>query len=156
MHRRSLLALAGAACAAPRAFANHGWSIYDTARPLYIEGPVTTILWADPHPHLELLHRPGYALPADLAHRRMPAQREAADLEGMLRAATVPLTPEGHWRVELPELNRLVAWDVKRPRIDTRLGVLGYPGPPVTGTPTLRAEVLFIGDRAYPLRSSPP
>jgi hypothetical protein len=152
--RRSLLVLAASSWAA-RAWAHHGWDAYDTRQPLYIEGPVTTLMWADPHPHLELLHRPGYALPMDLADRDIPAQRAPFDARAVLRRAVVPAGSEARWRVDLPELNRLIAWDLARPKIGMRLGVVGYAGPPVTGTPTMVAEILFIGERAYPMRSDP-
>lgn len=152
--RRSLLVLAASSWAA-HAWAHHGWDIYDTRRPLYVEGLVVTLTWADPHPRLELLHRPEYALARNLAESDVPAQKEALDVKDILRRAVVPTGPEARWRVDLPELNRLVAWDLKRPKIGMRLGVLGYAGPPVTGTATMAAEVLFIGERAYPMRSDP-
>ena len=148
-------ALAGAALWTCRARATHGWEAYDTARPLYLEGPVVVLFWFGPHPHLELMHRPGYAIPPDLPKRPVPRQQDPVDVERLLRTATIPVAPEGRWRVELAELHRLTRWGVERPMIGARLGVIGYAGPPVTGTPTLRAEILFVGDKAYPMRSDP-
>lgn len=154
MQRRQICGLA-AALWAPRLWANHGWAPFDKAQPLYLEGPVAVILWSDPHPHLELLHRPDTRLPADLAQRRMPRQKERFDTAALLREARLPASSERRWRVELPSMPRLQAWGMERPKIDQVIGVVGLPGPPVTGTPTLRAEVLFIGDKAYPVLSDP-
>lgn len=76
----------------------------------------------------------------------------------MIMAIAAPIRQAMYrrWRIELPTLARLSKWDLPRPKIDPLIGVVGHPGPPVTGTPTLQAEVLFIGGRAYPLRSVPP
>lgn len=141
--------------AAGRGWAHHAWEPYDSAAPLYLEGPVLNIIWADPHPHLEIAHRPGTALPRDFARRRIPPQQEPVDVEALLRKATVPVGEDRIWQVQLPSLARLSAWGVQRPKIDDVIGVLGLRGPPVTNSPTVRAEILFIGDRAYPMRSDP-
>lgn len=155
MKRRSLLLAAGALPVAGLR-AEHGWEAYDLARPLYLEGEVAVILWSDPHPHLELLHRQDARLPHDLLLRRIPRQRDPIDLVAVLaRAVVPPAANDRRWRVDLPTLARLSKWGLPRPKIKQVIGVIGYPGPPVTGTSTLRAEVLFIGDRAYPLRSDP-
>ena len=61
----------------------------------------------------------------------------------------------GLWYVSLPTLARLSVWGVPRPHIKQVIGLVGYPGPPVTGTPAVKAEILFIGRRAYPMRSDP-
>lgn len=153
---RRKFVFAAATLPTARAYAGHGWEPYDLARPLYLEGEVTSIIWADPHPHLELLHRAGQPLPAGFTSRRIPSQRERVDTARILSATVVaPASAGRFWRVELPTLARLSVWDVRRPRIKDVIGVVGYPGPLVTGTPTLRAEILFIGDKAYPMRSDP-
>ncbi|MGV3572839.1 MAG: hypothetical protein ACO1PB_19760 [Ramlibacter sp.] len=155
MHRRTF-AIAVAALPFGFARAEHGWEAYDLAVPLYLEGEVTHIIWGDPHPHLELLHRPAQQVPADLRLRQIPAQKQAVDARRLLAEARVaPRSTGRFWRVELPSLARLQAWDMRRPKVGQVLGVIGFAGPPVTGTPTLRAEILFIGDRAYPMRSDP-
>lgn len=154
MHRRAFITAAGSTLALPT-WANHGWQPYPQAGPLYLEGEVAVILWSDPHPHLELLHRAG-SLPPDLARRRIPPQQAAVDMAALIKRAALPNDPEQRrWRVELPTLARLSAWDMPRPKIKQVIGVVGLPGPFVTGTPTLQAEVLFLGDRAYPMRSDP-
>lgn len=73
----------------------------------------------------------------------------------LLALATLPVNAGGRWRVDLPTLARLNAWGIARPRLGESLGVIGYPGPSVTGTPALEAALLFIGDKVYPLRSDP-
>lgn len=123
-------------------------------QPLYLEGPVTTLLWA-PQPHLELAQIPNATLPADLARRKIPRQKDPVDVGALLQAARVPGAEDRIWRVELPPINRLEAWNVPRPKIDQVVSVLGWRVPAVAGTPTLRAEILFIDGRAYPLRSDP-
>ena len=60
---------------------------------------------------------------------------------------------EGRWRVDLPPLYRLMAGKVERPKIGGMVGVIGFAGPLVTGTPTMRAELLFVSDSVYPMRS---
>jgi hypothetical protein len=155
MRRRSLLI---ALAAAPAGFvrAHHGWEPFDPALALYLEGPVTQIIWADPHPHLELLHRPEVMLPGDLRDRAIPPQRETVDTAQLLaRARVAPAFSGRFWRVDLPSLARLNKWDVRRPKVEQVIGVIGFAGPETTATPTLRAEILFIGDKAYPMRSDP-
>lgn len=63
--------------------------------------------------------------------------------------------PDAKWTPCACSLARVSAWNLRRPKIKQVIGVIGFAGPPVTGTPTLRAEILFIGDRAYPMRSDP-
>lgn len=154
MNRRSLLA-ALASFPTASALAEHGWESYDTVRPLYLEGPVTTIIWADPHAHLEMLHRPSSAVvPADLRRRPVPRQKENVDVGALLEIAAAPAV-SGVWRVELPSLARLSKWDVPRPKIKQVVSLLGYLGPQLLDTKTIRAEVFFVDGKAYPLRSDP-
>ncbi|WP_119154655.1 DUF6152 family protein [Caldimonas tepidiphila] len=154
MHRRSVLAAVAALCSS-RAWAEHGWEAYDTTRPLYLEGEVATLLWSDPHAYLELAPDPGARVPADLRQRLVPRQKEQVDTAALLAKAALPTQSSRIWRVELASLARLSVWDVPRPKIKDRIGVIGHAGPPVRETPTLRAEILFIGGKAYPLRSDP-
>lgn len=155
MRRRQIAGLA-AACWWPRTWAAQPAAGYDPGRPLYIEGPVVFLLWAEPQPHLELLHRIGTAVPADLAQRPVPRQKDALDTAALLARAALPLSREDRrWQVNLPGMARLSAWNVPRPRIDEVIAVVGFPGPPATGTPTLRPEILFMGGRAYPMRADP-
>lgn len=156
MDRRIFLATLGAMLPVGAARAHHGWEPYDLTRPLYVEGEVTVIMWSDPHPHLELLHRPDAQLPRGLNPRSLPPQKDAVDYARILASARVaPATSSRVWRVDLPTLARLTAWKVARPHIKQVIGVVGYPGPLVTGTPTLAAELLVFDDRLYPMRSDP-
>ena len=60
------------------AWAHHGWSSFDQARPLYLEGKVAEVAWANPHVELQLdLPVEGLKLPADLATRSLPASSPA-------------------------------------------------------------------------------
>ena len=73
----------------------------------------------------------------------------------LLSKAVVATRSGEVWRVELPTLARLSAWKMPRPKIEQVLGVIGFPGPALAGTPTVRAEFLFIEGRAFPMRSDP-
>lgn len=152
MHRRFFLTTLAALAPLP-ALAEHGWERYDQAAPVYLVGEVTSIIWADPHPHLELAHRPA-RLPVDL-HLRVPPQKEPVDVAALLRNAAVPVIGGEIWRVELPTLARLALWNVPRPKIKQVISVLGYPGPQLKDTKTVVAEILFIDGKAYPMRSGP-
>lgn len=154
MHRRSALFAFTALCTS-RTWADHGWEAYDLARPIYLEGEVAELLWSDPHAHLELVPDPGARVPPDLRQRVVPRQKEHVDAAALLARASVPVAGNRIWRVQLASLARLTLWDVPRPKTKDRLGVIGYAGPPVQQTLTMRAEMLFIGDKAYPLRSDP-
>lgn len=154
MHRRPLLAALATFVAFPSR-ADHGWEAYDQAPPIYLEGEVATLLWSDPHAHLELTPDPGARVPPDLRQRIVPRQQAKIDTAALLARASVPVHSNKIWRVQLASLARLSVWDVPRPKIGDRLGVIGYPGPEVEQMLTLRAEMLFIGDKAYPLRSDP-
>lgn len=154
MHRRSALIALSTLCASP-SWADHGWEAYDLARPLYLEGEVASLLWSDPHAHLELTPDPGARVPGDLRRRIVPRQKDQLDAAALLARASVPVSGNRIWRVQLASMARLTLWDVPRPKISDRLGVVGYAGPEVEQTLTMRAEILFIHDKAYPLRSDP-
>jgi hypothetical protein len=153
MRRRHLVALPGVLLV-PSLQAEHGWKPYEGQPPLYVEGEVATLIWADPHPHLELVQRVGARIPPDLRQRKLAPHR-AADMEALLERAVLPRADDRIWRVDLPTLARLSIWGVKRPKRGEVLGVIGFAGPPVTGSPTLRSEILFVGDRGYPLQADP-
>lgn len=155
MNRRSLLAALTSFSVAP-VLAEHGWEPFEGVRPLYLEGRVTTIIWADPHSHLELLHQPrSLTVPADLRQRPAPGQKENVDVAALLQKAAVPAVSGEIWRVELPSLVRLSEWDVPRPKIKQVVSLLGYLGPQLLDTKTIRAEVFFVDGKAYPMRSGP-
>eukprot|EP01035_Chromulina_nebulosa_P009323 gene9323-12587_t len=58
MQRRTLLQAAPAwallTAAATTAQAHHGWSGFDTERPIYLEGQAAKVAWRNPHAELEL------------------------------------------------------------------------------------------------------
>ncbi len=76
-------------------------------------------------------------------------------MKALLQKAVTPTDGGEHWRVELPSLARLSKWNVPRPKIKQVIGVIGYLGPQLKGTPTIRLEILFIDGKPYPMRSDP-
>ena len=153
IHRRAFLLALGTAPLSVRA--EHAWQPTPGAAPLYLEGAVTTIIWADPHPHLELAHRAEMRIPADLLQRTIPRQRDTVDIGALLSRVVVPPRGGEIWRVDLPTLARISAWNMPRPKIGDVIGVVGLPGPPMADTPTVRAEIIFLARRAFPMRSDP-
>ena len=135
MNRRLLLA--GAVLAALRpAWAHHGWSSFDQTRPLYLEGRAVGVAWRNPHVEFELELPAEPKLPADLAMRPLPAQSAPVDGAALLKAATLQPVPTFRWRF----------------RGD---GVLGFTFAGEKGEAILRGEYVFVGGKAYGLRSSP-
>jgi hypothetical protein len=76
MQRRTLIAAALAAPLAARA--HHGWSSFDQARPIYLEGHAAKVAWRNPHAEMALELPADLKLPADLASRKLPAQAAGA------------------------------------------------------------------------------
>ena len=70
MQRRHLL-LAAAALPARSAFAHHGWSSFDTGRPLYLSGRARKVAWRSAQ---EMLERVGSKLALDAAQKQKLAQ----------------------------------------------------------------------------------
>lgn len=163
MHRRtmlqslpSLLALAATGALAPTAArAHHGWSSFDQARPLWLQGRASQVRWRNPHAELKLALEPGLQLPADLAQRKLPAQQAAVDGAALLAAARLPTRADKLWDIELAPLTRLQAWGVPEIADGAALGVLGFTFNGEKGDAVLRAEYLFLGDKVYGLRSGP-
>jgi hypothetical protein len=159
MKRRD--ALIGTACGAAtllcagRAAAHHGWSSFDTERPLYLEGRAEAVRWRNPHAELTLVLREGLALPADLARRAVPAQTAAVDGAALLARAALPTRRDRRWEVELAPLTRMGQWQVPVIANGNDLAVLGFTFNGEKGDAVLRAEYLFLGGRIYGLRSSP-
>lgn len=154
MHRRTFL-LAPLAALLPPAHAHHGWSSFDTERVIYLEGKVAKIAWRNPHAELDLDLAPDLKLPADLAQRALPAQSAQVDGPRLLRSAQLPTRKDRRWHVELAPLTRMEAWQVQAPRVGDSIAMLGYTFAGEKGDPVLRVEYLFIGGKAYGLRSSP-
>lgn len=152
--RRGLL-LAGAAALLAPARAHHGWSSFDTARPIYLEGRVAAVAWRNPHAEFDLEPKPALALPPDLAQRALPAQSAQVDGPKLLAAAQLPKRRDARWHVELAPLTRLQAWQVPELRAGMAVAVLGYTFADEKGDALLRAEYLFVDGKAYGMRSSP-
>lgn len=159
MHRRTALAAFAALMIPPHAGSAQGGGTAPGAdRPLYLEGEVSTLLWSDPQAGLELVPDPQAKVPPDLARRLVAREQDGparAQVEALL-ARAVPAPPGSRvWQVQMPSLAQLSVLDVPRPEVKGRIAVVGHPGPAAQGTPTLRAEVLFIGGRGYLLRTGP-
>lgn len=153
LQRRSLaLALAALPWAAR---AHHGWSSFDQNRPLWLEGRAAQVRWRNPHAELVLELPENPRLPADLATRAVPAQSAAVDGKALLAAARLPTRRDRRWSIELAPLTRLGAWAVPEVQNGQPLAVLGFTFNGEQGEAVLRAEYLWLGDKAYGLRSSP-
>jgi hypothetical protein len=137
------------------AWAHHGWSSFDQSRPLYLEGAASRVSWRNPHAELILQLDASPKLPTDLASRAVPPQVASVDVPGLLKAARLPTRPDKRWEIELAPLSRMSAWNVPELKSGDRLGVLGFTFAGEKGEAILRAEVLFLGEKAYGLRSAP-
>ena len=155
MQRRQFMVAAGGVVCLPAAWAHHGWSSFDQTRPLYIEGRAVKVSWRNPHAELDIELKPDLQLPADLARRSVPAQSASVDGPGPLAAAKLPTRKDKVWHIELAPLTRIEAWKLAEIKPGAEVGVLGYTFAGEQGEPVLRAEYLFVGGKAYGLRSSP-
>lgn len=135
--------------------AHHGWSSFDTDRPLYLEGRAAKVAWRNPHAEIELEVVAGLKLPADLAKRSVPAQSAGIDGPAILAKTGVPLRTDKRWELELAPLSRLQAWQVAEIKPGVPLSVVGYTFAGEKGEAILRVEYLFVDGKAYGLRSSP-
>ncbi len=140
---------------APAAHAHHGWSSFDTDRPLWLEGRVTKSSWRNPHAELELEVPQGLRLPPDLASRTWPAQSAAVDGRALAARAALPRRTDRRWTIELAPLSRLEAWKVAEIKPGATIGMLGYTFKDEKGEAILRVEYLLVEGKAYGLRSSP-
>ena len=142
--------------AALPASAHHGWSSFDQARPLYLEGKVLQVAWRNPHVELKLeLPAEGLKLPADLASRSLPTQAAPVDGPALLKAAQLPTRKDRRWEIELAPLSRMQAWSVPEIKVGDAIGLLGFTFAGEKGDAILRVEYLFAGGKTYGLRSSP-
>ncbi|KRB28849.1 DUF6152 family protein [Acidovorax sp. Root70] len=135
--------------------AHHGWSSFDADRPLYLEGSVRKVRWQNPHAELELELPAALQLPADLAQRAVPAQTAPVDGRALLAKTVLPTRKDRIWEIELAPLTRLQAWQVPEIKPGAALSVVGFTLRDEKGVAVLRAEYLFVGGKAYGLRSSP-
>ncbi len=157
MQRRTVLAALPAAPAllALPAWAHHGWSSFDQARPIYLEGTARDVRWRNPHAELKLELAADLKLPADLATRALPAQSAPVDGAALLKTAQLPTRKDRVWDIELAPLSRMGAWQVPEIKAGERVAVLGFTFAGEKGDAILRVEYLFLGGKAYGLRSSP-
>lgn len=158
LFRRHLLVATGGLLmpwAATPARAHHGWSSFDTSRPLYLEGRAATVRWRNPHAEFVLELAEPLALPPDLKQRSLPPQSAQVDGPGLLAAAQLPTRRDKRWSIELAPLTRMQAWQVPEIRPGMAVAVLGFTFTGEKGDAVLRAEYLFLGGKAYGLRSSP-
>jgi len=153
--RRRLLAAALAGLAVVPARAHHGWSGFDASRPLYLEGRVLQVRWANPHAELTLEVPTGMKLPADLARRTVPPQTASVDGADLLARTALPRRADRQWTVELAPLTRMEAWKVPRLQPGDAVAVVGFTSTGERGDAVLRAEYLFVGGQTYGVRSSP-
>ena len=152
--RRDFLAAAAALAASP-AFAHHGWSSFDQGRPIYLEGKVLKSAWRNPHAELQLQLNADLKLPADLKARTPPAQSANVDGAAVLANAQLPKRKDAVWEVELAPLTRMQAWGVPEIKSGDTIALVGFTFAEEKGEPIVRVEYLFVGGKAYGLRSSP-
>jgi hypothetical protein len=155
VQRRDLIVAAGSLMVVAPALAHHGWSSFDQARPIYLEGKAGKVLWRNPHAEFELELAANLKLPADLAARPVPAQSAPVDGAALLKAAKVPGRADKRWLVELAPLTRMEAWKIVPLKPGDAVAVLGFTFAQEKGEAILRAEYLFAGGKTYGLRSSP-
>lgn len=137
------------------AWAHHGWSSFDVARPIYLEGKAAKVAWRNPHAELTLELATELRLPADLATRSAPAQSASVDGVALLKAAQLPTRKDRRWEIELAPLTRMEAWKVPEIKAGDTIAVLGFTFAGERGDAVLRAEYLFHAGKTYGLRSSP-
>jgi len=137
------------------AFAHHGWSSFDQDRPIYLEGRAVAVTWRNPHAELVLEVPDGLRVPADLAGRELPKQTATVDGAALLAKAVVPTRGDRRWTIELAPMFRLGLWRVPEIRVGQTLSALGFTFLGEKGDALLRVEYLFLGGKAYGLRSSP-
>jgi hypothetical protein len=154
MFRREFI-VAGAGLLAVPAWAHHGWSSFDQNRPIYLEGKATKVAWRNPHAELNLEIAPDLRLPADLKQRALPAQTAPVDAAKVLAAAQLPTRKDKVWEIELAPLTRMQAWGVPEINAGDSVAMIGFTFNGESGEPVLRVEYLFVGGKAYGLRSSP-
>lgn len=155
LSRRRFGALALLALPATGVRAHHGWSGFDQDRPLYLAGRVVESKWQNPHAELIVERSPGLALPADLRQRALPAQTAAIDGAALLAKTALPRRSDPRWELELAPLTRMQAWKVEEIKPGTPVAVIGFAAPEEKGEAVMRVEYLFVGGKAYGLRSSP-
>ncbi len=154
MQRRHLL-IAAPALLALNARAHHGWSSFDQNKPIYLQGKAAKVAWRNPHAELMLDVDADLALPADLKQRTPPAQTASVDGAAILANARLPTRKDKTWEIELAPLTRMQAWNVPEIKVGDTVALIGFTFADEKGEAVMRAEYLFVGGKAYGLRSSP-
>lgn len=155
MNRRNFLLATSLAALANRAHAHHGWSVFDQTQPLYLQGIVQEVEWANPHVEIDLEVPADLKLPADLAKRVVPAQQVTIDAAALFARTKLPTRKDREWEIELAPLTRMQAWNIEPIKKGETVEVVGFTFPKQEGEAILRAEFIFRGGKAYALRSSP-
>jgi hypothetical protein len=153
MQRRTLLTAFAAVPLVARA--HHGWSSFDVARPLYLEGRAVNVAWRNPHVEFDLDVAGELKLPTDLAQRPVPAQSASVDGAALLKAAQPPTRKDKRWHIELAPLSRMQAWQMPEIKNGDTVSMLGYTFAGEKGDAVLRVEYLWAGGKVVGLRSSP-
>ncbi len=154
MQRRHLL-LAGVSGFAPAVCAHHGWSSFDTDRPIFLEGTAGKVSWRNPHAEIELDVAASLKLPEGLAALPLPAQSTPVDGAAILAKTRLPTRKDKRWTLELAPLTRLQAWRLEEIKPGSPLAAIGYTFSGEKGSPVMRVEYLFVNSKGYGLRSSP-
>lgn len=155
MNRRNFLLATSLAALANRAHAHHGWSVFDQTQPLYLQGIVQEVEWANPHVEIDLEVPADLKLPTDLAKRVVPAQQVTIDAAALFAKTKLPTRKDREWEIELAPLTRMQAWNIEPIKKGETVEVVGFTFPKQEGEAILRAEFIFRGGKAYALRSSP-
>ena len=135
--------------------AHHGWSSFDQARPIYLEGKVIAVRWGNPHAELDIEVPTNLKLPDDLIKREIPAQTAPVDGRALLAQAILPTRKDRQWEIELAPLTRMEAWKVPEIKVGSAVSVLGFTLVGERGEAVMRVEYLYLAGKAYALRSSP-
>lgn len=155
MNRRHFLIATGLAAFTHRAYAHHGWSSFDQTQPLYLQGIVADVEWANPHVEIDIQIAADLQLPTDLAKRIVPAQQANIDAAALLTKTKLPTRKDREWEIELAPLTRIEAWKIEPIKKGETIEIVGFTFPKQEGEAILRAEFLFRGGKAYGLRSAP-
>lgn len=140
----------------PSAFAHHGWSSFEQDKPLYLQGTIKSVRWANPHAEAVIVVAPDLRLPLDLATRELPKQTQAVDGAALAKKTALPPAPSGEWQLEFAPLFRMQAWGMgEAPKVGDTIEVIGYTAPTIARGRLMRVEYVFHGGRAAALRSSP-
>jgi Family of unknown function (DUF6152) len=155
LHRRTFVFSAPLLGLPAGALAHHGWSSFDQARPVYLEGRAANVVWRNPHVEFDLDVAPDLKLPADLAQRAVPAQSAPVDGAGLLKGAQLPTRRDKRWHIELAPISRVEAWKVPPLKNGDAVSMLGFTFAGEKGDAVLRVEYLFLDGKTYGMRSSP-